>query len=147
MYLLYIVCACVSACMYIHAQGECLVPTETRIAHQSPALGVRGICELLHGYLEPNLCSLQEQQVLLTTEPSLQLDMSFLSCASRSTIIVSCIACYHSEKPTHSTLQIQQPCAGVSASGHPCQFFLFLFSFLTDMFIFHIVTVPCSGLT
>jgi hypothetical protein len=53
---------CVDAC----AQHAFLVPMEVR----SPRIGVNG-CEASCGYLEPNSSSLREQQVLLTTEPSL----------------------------------------------------------------------------
>lgn len=58
----------------------CLVPTEVRREELIPRYEVTDGCELCSKYLEPNTCLLQEQQILLTSEPSIQL-LSQLSLA------------------------------------------------------------------
>lgn len=51
----------------------CLVPTEGRKGIGSPGIGVTVDCELPCGFWELNLCPLEEQPVLLTAEPSFNL--------------------------------------------------------------------------
>ena len=58
------------ACMYVctHAARAFLVPVEARRQHQVPGIGIISLCV----YWELSPAPLQGQQVLLTSEPSLQ---------------------------------------------------------------------------
>lgn len=62
------------AFMDICTSYACLVPTEVKI----PRNGLINGCEVPCGFWESNLGPLQDHQVLLTTEPSLQSQDTFL---------------------------------------------------------------------
>lgn len=68
---------------------------------ESPRTGLMGGCELSCGYWELNLGALQEQQVLLTDEPSLQppcrnnFNMNFFLPVSFSNILCEFFLAYH----------------------------------------------------
>jgi hypothetical protein len=62
------------ACMYVCVPCVCLVPVKVaRRDVRSPGAGVSGSCEPSRGCWEPRCDPLQEQPMLLVTEPSLQL--------------------------------------------------------------------------
>jgi hypothetical protein len=60
------VCMCIPARMYIHHLCADAHRRGSDEGSKSPGTEVRSCCE------PPDVCTLQEQQVLLTTEPSLQ---------------------------------------------------------------------------
>ena len=60
------------ACVYICAPFVCLVLKKAREAIGSFGLELQKSLELLRGYWELNQGPLEEEQVLLTSEPSLQ---------------------------------------------------------------------------
>ena len=57
--------------------NTCLVPTEARRGASSPGTGAIASCEPPCGTWGPNPGPLEEQQMLLTTEPSLQSTIFF----------------------------------------------------------------------
>lgn len=58
-------------CICVHNICVCLVPKGDRRVHWNPGAGVTDSCEPLCGCWELNFDPLQEQPVLLTTDPSL----------------------------------------------------------------------------
>ena len=60
------------ACMYVNVPYVCLMPKEVKRECRSPVSGDRLVCEPSYRWWELKLGPLQEQQVLVNTEPSLQ---------------------------------------------------------------------------
>ena len=55
--------------LHVYIACACLVLTEARERHLIPGMGVTNVCGLAYGYWDLHL---EEQPVLLITEPSLQ---------------------------------------------------------------------------
>jgi hypothetical protein len=55
----------------------CIDVFPSSMSVRSPEIGVIGSCKLLRGCWELNPCPVEEQSVLLTTEPSLQSQILF----------------------------------------------------------------------
>lgn len=62
---------CVYSYMYVCVPYGYLVPKEAKHGVRSPGTGVTYGCEKSHGYWKLNPDPLPEQQVFLTSEPSL----------------------------------------------------------------------------
>ena len=63
-------CVGVLNCMYVCVPCARLLPTEARVGIESPGTEITDSCEPSCGCWELNSCLLEEQQVLLTAEPS-----------------------------------------------------------------------------
>jgi hypothetical protein len=59
-------------CMCVCALHKCLLPTEARENVGNPGTGFTDSCESCHGSWGSNLGSLEEQVMLLTSEPPFQ---------------------------------------------------------------------------
>lgn len=76
-----ILCICVSACIYVCALCKCPVPRRSDEGIESLGTVVKDDCEIPRGYQKPEQDSLQEHQVLLTSEASLSPILSLSVCS------------------------------------------------------------------